>query len=173
MGTNEFSEKSKKESEERRARFLELLRGDPTKGRAPQSIRSACIAVGVNRNTVKTWKDKYPEFAEEFVDAMEDGTDTMEDEAVRRAVTGIPKGVYHQGEKVAEETVYSDSLLTCILAGRRPERYGRSTNIQVNNQTNVSAPPSSEQVARALALLLAEAQASKERQKKLEGQNAS
>lgn len=172
MARNATSEQTKADAERRRASFLAFLRGDPEKGILPLSVRRACDAVGVNRRTVETWRAKYPDFAEDYAEAMEDSTDVLDDEAVRRAVQGVPKGIYHMGERVATEQQYSDSLLTFILAGRRPERYGRSTSINVDaRQQTLNAAPTQEQVARALALMLAEAQAQKTR--KLEERDAS
>jgi hypothetical protein len=64
-------------------------------------------------------------------------------EAVRRAVKGVEKGVYYQGEEVARETVYSDGLLTKIMAAKLPEFAqgeggGPGTAIQINGgQVNI------------------------------------
>jgi len=53
--------------------------------------------------------------------------DSLEDEAIRRAVAGITKDIYHQGEVVGHEQIYSDRLMEKLLAGRRPEIYGRQS----------------------------------------------
>lgn len=146
---------------ERQQVFLETLRGD--KDGVPKSIRVACEAAGISRTTFRNWRQTEPEFMELFEDAFEDGTDTIEDEGVRRAVKGVKQDVYHQGEVVGEKQVYSDQLMTFFLAGRRPQRYRQSgdVNVQVNSAV---IPADDNQISRALSLLLAQAQANKAKQ---------
>ncbi len=46
-----------------------------------------------------------------------------EDEADRRAVDGVDRGIYHQGFLVATEKKYSDSLLALMLKAGNPDKY--------------------------------------------------
>lgn len=64
-----------------------------------------------------------PRFEAACVEALDAGTDVLEDEAVRRASKGVRKGVYYKGDRVATELEYSDSLLQFLLKARRPEKY--------------------------------------------------
>lgn len=83
------------------------------------SIRMACEAAGISRQTITNWRKADPEFDQRCKDAIEDGIDLLEDEAKRRAVDGVDKGIYFQGDRIATEKVYSDSLLTTMLRAHR------------------------------------------------------
>ena len=69
-------------------------------------------------------------FAEAWDAALEDGTDTLEDEARRRAHDGVEELIVTMGKIARDEagnalTVrrYSDSLLTLLLKARRPDKF--------------------------------------------------
>lgn len=144
------------EKKQRQAAFLAALRGDDDG--VPKSIRVACKEAGVSRTTFRNWRQAEPEFLELFEDAFEDGTDTMEDEGVRRATKGVEQDVYFQGDVVGQKQVYSDDLMKFFIAGRRPQRYrqGGDVNVQVNSAV---IPADDNQISRALSLLLAQAKA--------------
>lgn len=84
---------------------------------------------GVSLRAVYKEYEIDPEFHDLCMDARELVVDRYEAEAVRRAVKGTEKGIFYQGERTDEETVYSDSLLAKILTGRRPEVYGDKREI--------------------------------------------
>lgn len=65
-------------------------------------------------------------FAESWAQAVEQGTQVLEDEARRRAVDGWEEPVYQQGELAGTVRKYSDQLLTLLLRGRRPTMYRES-----------------------------------------------
>ena len=68
---------------------------------------------------------------------------------------GVQEPVYQGGELVGHKQVYSDRLMELMLQGRRPERFTKNqVAVQVNNN-KVEADDA--QLARALALLMAEA----------------
>src|SRR5574337_1699712 len=64
-----------------------------------------------------------PDFSAAWDAALELGTDSLEDEAVRRAHEGTLKPVYQGGKKVGTIREYSDTLLIFMLKARRPERF--------------------------------------------------
>lgn len=136
--------------------FLFALRG--ADGMPPMSIRAACKAAGINRGTFLVWKETDPDFMAEYAAAIEDGTDTIEDVATDWAMNGkVEERQFDEGGKVASEKIKHDSsMMRFILGGRRPERYrqGGDVNVQVN--ANNAAPADDTQIARALALLLAQ-----------------
>lgn len=72
---------------------------------AGQSVTAAAEAAGIDRKTPYRWRDAEPVFAAGWDDALEDGTDRLEDEALRRAFSG------------------SDLLLIFLLKARRPKKY--------------------------------------------------
>lgn len=83
------------------------------------SIGAAADAAGITRVTLIKWRKDDQEFGRLCDDAIERGIDILEDEAFRRGVEGVEKGVWHQGELVGTETVYSDGLLTLMLRAKR------------------------------------------------------
>lgn len=147
---------SQDESRRNKAEFLHLIRGIPSQNVLPLSVAAACERIGIARRTVTRWKQTDSDFADAFAEAMEDGIDMLEDEALRRAAHGVTREIYHAGEVVGERQEYSDTLLTFLLAGRRPERY-RPNQVTVNTQVNLDAVPTDRDVAKALALLVEEA----------------
>jgi len=102
-----------------KAQFLDHLA-------AGQSVRSAATTVGVKPSTPYTWRKQDKRFAAAWSAAEEAGTDIIEEEAFRRAVTGVEKPVYRGGEIVGHIADYSDAMLMFLLKSRRPERYGTS-----------------------------------------------
>lgn len=69
------------------------------------SINAACKASGVARRTAYDWREADPEFRKAWDDAVETGTDELEDVAIARAKDS------------------SDTLLIFLLKARRPDKY--------------------------------------------------
>ena len=61
------------------------------------------------------------DFAAQWREALEEGTDLLEAEARRRAVTGVDKPVFYKGEVVGSITKYSDRLLMFLLRAHDPK----------------------------------------------------
>lgn len=118
-----------KDTIENREAFLEGLK----KGLSPSA---SAREIGVCYTTVKAWRAKDREFTIAWDDALDEGTDGLEDEAHRRAVTGISKPVYYKGEVVGETVEYSDGLLNTLLQARRPWKFRRFQD----SNPNASAP---------------------------------
>jgi hypothetical protein len=104
-------------SPERDARFLAALAGGAT-------INSAVISVGYARPTVYRWRAADVEFAAAWDDAVEAGTDILEDEALRRAKDGFDEPRFYEGQVCGYVRRYSDTLLMFLLKARRPGKYG-------------------------------------------------
>jgi hypothetical protein len=62
------------------------------------TIGEAALEAGVNRKTVYRWKESDAEFAEAWDESLEEGTELLEREAVRRAVHGVEEPVIYQGQ---------------------------------------------------------------------------
>lgn len=71
--------------------FLAALREMPV-------IRHGCEAAGVNRSTAWRARQTDEEFAKAWDDAMADGIDRAEQEALRRGVFGYEEPVVYQGQ---------------------------------------------------------------------------
>ena len=155
------NERSKQETNRRKIEFIDCLRGDKRVGRLPLSIRAACDHVGIVRHTFYAWRDTDEAFRNAVELALDDGLDVLEDEAVRRGVEGVQEPVYQGGELVGHKQVYSDKMLEMVLAGRRSAVYGRQAQLNVQNNVVVTEPTDRD-VAKALALLIAETKAKQE-----------
>jgi len=92
-----------------------------SKGYSPKFAANKC---GINRSTFFKWREEDAEFAAQWKAAVDEGTDFLEDEAMRRAAEGVDRPVFQMGECVGYTREYSDSLMAMQLKGRRPERYG-------------------------------------------------
>lgn len=90
---------------------------------ATGNITLAAERADVPRPTLYVWRKRLPEFAAAWAEALETGTDALEDVAVQRAVAGTPEPVFYQGTQVATQTRVSDSLLMFLLKSRRPEKF--------------------------------------------------
>jgi transposase-like protein len=84
--------------------------------------------LGINRLTIYRWRRDDPGFTQAYADAMEAGTDVIEQEVWRRAVEGYDRPVFQGGKMVGLERVYSDRLAILLLRGRRPEVYRDMTS---------------------------------------------
>ncbi len=69
------------------------------------SVAGAAKLAGVGRQTVYDWRKRDGEFAAAWDDAIETGTDNLEDEARRRPMST------------------SDTLMIFLLKARRPDKY--------------------------------------------------
>jgi len=97
------------------------------------SISHAANAAGIDRRTHYFWMEVNPDnYRERFATARQQAIDALEDEATRRAQLGVTKGIYYKGQKVAEEQVYSDTLLMFRLNGEMPQKYRQRADVAIN-----------------------------------------
>lgn len=111
-----------KDSPEIRAKFLDGLR-------AGMTVTDAAKAAGTARTTVRYWRDNDEQFAKDWDDAYDEGTDVLEAEAQRRAVEGVKRPVYQGGELVGHVQEYSDTLMNIMLQARRPHKFRNRTEL--------------------------------------------
>lgn len=78
------------------------------------SISSAAHAAGVNRATVYRYQQRSPQFQRDMDDAIEEGTDRLEDIALKRAESG------------------SDSIIMFLLKARRPSKYAIRDTVMID-----------------------------------------
>jgi hypothetical protein len=91
---------------------------------------AAAAAIGAHRRTIIKWPERDEEFAERWRDAVEEGIDRLEQEAIRRAHDGVKRPVFYMGQVVGYVLEYSDSLLKFLLEAKRPAAY-RARNINL------------------------------------------
>ena len=87
-------------------------------------VTKACKDAGVSREYVYRLRSVCKAFDRRWQGIYDKITDSLEAEAVRRAMHGVDEDIIFKGELVGTKTVYSDSLLTNLLKARRPDVYG-------------------------------------------------
>lgn len=108
--------------------FLRQLRGHGL-------INAAATTAGVTARTVNRLREADAEFDYAVESALEAAADELELEARRRAVDGVDKGIYYQGERVGDEVIYSDTLLTTLLKAKRADEFAERKQITGANGT--------------------------------------
>jgi hypothetical protein len=78
---------------------------------------------GVSRQGLYNRRSADDAFRAAWDDAVDRGTDALEDEAIRRAAQGTEKPVFQGGREVGRVREYSDTLMIFMLKARRPERF--------------------------------------------------
>src|SRR5215813_2043956 len=101
------------------------------------SVQRACDEIGIARKTAYKLRQRLPDLAERWAEAIEAGTDYLEDEARRRAAEGVSKPVFYQGEQCGSVQEFSDTLLIFLLKGRRPEKFRDNINLDVSGAIQV------------------------------------
>ncbi len=87
------------------------------------SVSRAAEASGIVRTRWYACRRRDSAFAAAWDEALDQGSDALEDEAVRRALEGVEKPVFRGNEVVGYLREYSDRLLILMLKARRPERF--------------------------------------------------
>jgi len=83
------------------------------------TVLEAMKGIPIGRSRWNWLRHQDVAFGQAWQMALEQATDKLENAARNRAIEGIEKGVWHQGEKVGSERVYSDGLLQFLLKGNR------------------------------------------------------
>lgn len=92
-------------------------------------LTEAASAAGVDRSTAYRRRKTDPDFAKAFEEALEASADALEREARRRAIEGWEEPVYQGGQLVGSKRVYSDTLLSLLLRGRRKKVFADRTEL--------------------------------------------
>lgn len=119
-------------TQEKRAAFLTALR-------AGASVSAACKSADISRPTAYKLYHTDQHFAREWDYAIEQGTDTLEDVALRRATVGVQRNIYHKGQVVGTHNEVSDTLLIFLLKARRPEKYRERVDLSNRDGTLLHA----------------------------------
>ena len=113
-----------------RPAFIEALR-------RTGNVTLAARYAGRSRNQAYYVRRRSEDFAAQWDDALEEGTDLLDAEARRRAVTGIDKPVYYKGKVVGSITKYSDRLLMFLLRAHRPQVFRDGGKVKHTGATDV------------------------------------
>lgn len=96
----------------RRKTFLDVLA-------VGSSETQAANAAGGKLRNFRRWREDDPDFAKDWEEALDEGTDFIEDIATERAMKK------------------SDSLMAMILKARRPEKYDRGSKLELSGGISV------------------------------------
>lgn len=110
---------------EKREKFLTAL--DEENGNVSKALEVAVLS----RSAAYDWRNEDEDFKTAWDDVVEKSTERLESEAWRRAHDGVDRDVFYQGEKIATETNYSDTLLMFMLKGRKPEKYRENSRVEL------------------------------------------
>lgn len=116
------------------SRFLSLL----AEGYSPTK---AAQALGKHRTAFYNLRSRWPEFAAAWQTSLEASVDVLEDAAMTRAVHGVVRKQFFQGEVIpgSEYREYSDSLLLALLKARAPEAYRERYDINQRVDINIDS----------------------------------
>lgn len=105
---------------ERQAEFLETLA-------ETGSVTAAAKAVGMDRRSAYVLRrgPGAEGFAMAWDAALDSAHQHLHEAALSRAIHGVPRPVFQNGEQVGEWRYYDERLTTFLLRSRAPDRFGR------------------------------------------------
>lgn len=113
--------------ENKKSVFIEVLQ--TSGGNASQAM----LAAKLPRETAYRHFKEDPEFARQWLEALEVSNDSLFTEARRRAVDGVDEPVFHNGQKIAAVKKYSDTLLIFLLKQSEAQKKWRNRIVQTGN----------------------------------------
>lgn len=141
--------------DKRRELFLAELRVIP-------NVARACRISGLNRRVAYASRERDPEFAEAWDDAMAEGLDSIEGEVMRRAIEGVPdRPTFAPDGTRIEVRRYSDTLAQLVLKAHNP-KYKDQQRIDLGNADGKPFVTEDGAAAARIAAILAAAQARKD-----------
>lgn len=93
------------------------------------NVTKTCKLLNLNQRSLYYALEHDTEFNSAFERVRDLSINKAEDELIRRAVEGVDKGVWFQGEQVGTERIYSDGLLSKLLAANR--RKWRTNGLEI------------------------------------------
>lgn len=101
---------------ELRAKLVKFIKALELTGR----VDLAAKAASAGRSWVYEWRDKDPDFADNWERSLGIGLQRLKDEAFRRAHDGVSEPRFHQGEICGHVQKYSDTLLMFLIKQHDP-----------------------------------------------------
>ena len=111
-------------TDKKKARFLKLLE------EAYGNVTKAARGANISRQCLYETRKSDPDFAAQWEEVVEAGTDALEQEAYRRAFEGTERPVFQGGKEVGRIRDYSDTLIIFLLKGRKPEVYRERQHVK-------------------------------------------
>lgn len=139
----------------KREKFLAELRIIP-------NVARACRLSGLIRRVAYQCRERDPEFAAAWDEALAEGLDSLEGEVMRRAFEGVPaRPTFAPDGTRIEVTHYSDTLAQLVLKAHNP-RYKDQQRIELGNADGKPFATEDGAAAARIAAILAAAQARKD-----------
>jgi hypothetical protein len=88
------------------------------------SVSLAATRAGLDRRALYHRRDRDEAFAARWDEALNLGIDRLQDDAMRRALEGTPRGVWRNGKQVGSVRQFDNRLLQFLLKAHRPDTYG-------------------------------------------------
>lgn len=99
------------------------------------NLRAAMAHAQVTYSAVLGWRKFDQNFKNAYEEIINDLCAALEAECYRRAMHGVKKPIFQNGEQVGEMVVYSDDLLKFLMKGMMPDKYREKLTVEKNNTT--------------------------------------
>lgn len=114
-------------------RFIRVLRKTGKKSFAAQAVGRALASL-------QRLRVHDEDFDREWLDAEHDLANDIEEEAVRRAMSGVEEPVFHKGEVVGHINRRSDTLLIRMLEATQPDKFARRSKTDLSSTDGTMTP---------------------------------
>ena len=131
MNTNPTPKKSQRPPSDWQQTFLDALADSG-------HVSDSALIAGVDRSTAYKYYRTDPDFAALWEQAIKASNVVLEDEARRRAVTGVDEPVFQQARQVGSVRKYSDTLLIFLMKGNMPEKYRENISLDARHDVNLN-----------------------------------
>lgn len=102
------------------------------------NVLRSCQKAGISRQTAYTWRKEDADFNAAWDLALADSSDVLEEEAWRRAVQGVDKPVFYQGDECGVVREYSDSLMALLLKANNPAKFRENISLDARHDVTVN-----------------------------------
>lgn len=104
------------------------------------NVTVAARAARISRTAAYEKRTEDEAWGKLWDEAIETAGDLLEEEARRRAHTGVLKPIYQGGARVGSVREYSDTLLIFLLKGARPAKYRENHRVEVSGPGGGAIP---------------------------------
>lgn len=103
-------------------------------------VTEAANRAGYSRRSAYDYRNKYPDFADQWEEAVQTHIESMELEADRRALEGVEESVFYKGTECGRVRRFSDNLLMFRLKALAPNKYRERQEVKHAGEIKNTAP---------------------------------
>ena len=121
------------------ARKRAFLKALEETGSAPAAARAASPHSTGKRNCINTFRDardRDPEFAAAWEEAVSRALGRVENEITRRAMTPTQRPIFSKGELVGHEDVYDNKLLLALARKLNPDEWSEKRQVEMKGSVD-------------------------------------